>query len=84
MLPLAPRIQGADHPVAALAEYAAAIPAPGLLRRPRHAEAPVITMDAADAAGLETERVELRRDRLLSRKRWQFGLREEVVLRGPV
>jgi hypothetical protein len=44
--------------------------------------APVTTLDAADARafGLDYRRVEMRRDALASRRRWQFNLREEAVL----
>jgi len=44
--------------------------------------APVVTMTAVDARGfdLQIQRVEMRRDALASRHRWQFVLREEAVL----
>jgi CRISPR system Cascade subunit CasD len=43
---------------------------------------PVVTLDAADARqfGLTYQRVEMRRDALANRARWQFNLREEAVL----
>jgi hypothetical protein len=39
-------------------------------------------MTAADARdfGLPIQRVEMRRDALASRRRWQFAVREEAVL----
>ena len=83
MLPLAPRPIEAVDPVAALAARAAACSPPeaSLLRRAR--QEPSVTMDAADALAfdLPVARRELRRDRLASRRRWQFALREEAVVR---
>ncbi len=83
MLPLAPRRIEAADPAAALAARAGACSAPeaSLLRRAR--QDPQVTMDAADALtfDLPIARRELRRDRLASRRRWQFGLREEAVVR---
>ncbi len=86
MLPLAPELPEAENPVDALAARAAALAAWAraecvwpLLRR----YAPVVTLDAADAQrmSLPVQRVEVRRDRIASRRRWQFGLRQEAVLR---
>jgi hypothetical protein len=39
-------------------------------------------MTAADACefGLRFQRVEMRRDAVASRQRWQFGLREDAIL----
>ena len=81
MLPLAPRLEEAVNPAAALASRAANGPEPERqLSRPP--EAPVVTMSAADARqfGLKFDRVEIRRDAVLSRRRWQFGLREDAIL----
>lgn len=83
MLPFAPALTDAADPVAALAarsaeELTRATAPP----RPSRAGPPVVALDAADA-GDQALRVELRRDRLASRRRWQFGLREEAVLKGP-
>lgn len=86
-LPLAPRIEPAANAVAALrarrAEAAEASVHAQLL--PRWRNEPLLALDAADVPAdhpgrLRTER---RRDALLSRTRWQFGLRDEVVLRWP-
>jgi hypothetical protein len=81
MLPLAPEIEPASDPVAALAARAERDRGLQLLRM-RLATHPVITVDAADARqfDLPHRRVELRRDSLASRQRWQFNLREEAVL----
>jgi CRISPR system Cascade subunit CasD len=80
-LPLDPRIAESADPVAALAERAASDPGLALLGTPS-TEAPVVTLDRADAVafGLAVQRVELRRDEPQSRRRWQFNLREEAVL----
>jgi CRISPR system Cascade subunit CasD len=84
MLPLAPRREQAADPAAALAIRAAAGPGPERqLFRP---SGPVVAMTAADARhfGLPINRIEIRRDRVVSRRRWQFALREEAVLAvGP-
>jgi len=83
MLPLAPDICEAEDAVAALAACAAAELARGTAPpRPPRAGPPVVALDAALAAD-RALRVEMRRDRLVSRRRWQFGLREEAVLKGP-
>jgi CRISPR system Cascade subunit CasD len=85
MLPLAPRLTDAADPVAALEVHAQQEKARGLLRSFYFSGSPTITLDAADAAhfGLHVRRVELRRDRIASRRRWQFALREEAVLEQP-
>jgi CRISPR system Cascade subunit CasD len=82
MLPLAPRRIEAANPAAALAARAAARPPPEASLLPRAQQQPQVTMDAADAHAfnLPVARTELRRDRLASRHRWQFALREEAVL----
>ncbi|MGH7046609.1 MAG: type I-E CRISPR-associated protein Cas5/CasD [Stellaceae bacterium] len=85
MLPLAPRLHSAPHPVAALSERAEHGPEPErqMLRQTR--AAPVVTMTRSDALffGLEFDRVEIRRDAIASRRRWQFALREDAVLSAP-
>jgi len=83
MLPLAPVIADAADAVAALATHAAAQVGKGLLPRAPQPGPVVIAMDAADVGNHEVQRVELRRDRLASRRRWQFLLREEAVLAAP-
>ena len=81
MLPLAPVRTEAAHPVAALTDRANGGPEPErqlvLFRL-----AAAVTMTAADAHdfGLPIQRVEIRRDAVASRRRWQFALREEAVL----
>jgi CRISPR system Cascade subunit CasD len=82
MLPLAPRRIAAADPAAALAARAAARLGPESSLLPRTTLHPQVTMDAADAAAfdLPVARTEIRRDRLASRHRWQFALREEAVL----
>jgi CRISPR system Cascade subunit CasD len=81
MLPLSPEIEAATDPAAALAARAERDRGLQLLSL-RLAADPVVTLDAADARlfGLPYRRVELRRDALASRLRWQFNLREEAVL----
>ena len=81
MLPLSPEIEAAADPAAALAARAERDRGLQLLSL-RPAADPVVTLDAADARlfGLPYRRVELRRDALASRQRWQFNLREEAVL----
>ncbi len=81
MLPLAPEIEPASDPVAALAARAERDRGLQLLWL-RPVTDPVVTLDVADARqfDLPYRRVELRRDALASRQRWQFNLREEAVL----
>ena len=81
MLPLSPEIEAAADPAAALAARAGRDRGLRLLSLGPAAD-PVVTLDAADARlfGLQYHRVELRRDALGSRQRWQFNLREEAVL----
>ncbi len=87
-LPLAPRVaEAADAQTALLVRHADGPEAAltvrgGLTLRDAHADLPqppVITMDASLASG-QVRRIEYRRDQPLSRRRWQFGLREEAVL----
>jgi CRISPR system Cascade subunit CasD len=81
MLPLAPQIGPASDPAAALAAHAERETGLRLLTlRPN--KDPAVTLDAADARrfSLPYRRVEMRRDVLASRRRWQFNLREEAVL----
>lgn len=97
-LPLAPSLEVAEDPVAALERRQdhgpeASLTVPG--SRSRHRvpplrdvladppAAPLIVLDAADAAGHpRLLRTEMRRDQPRSRRRWQFDLRQEAVLRG--
>jgi len=85
MLPMAPLQIEAANPVAALAQRATEGPEPErhLLRGP---SAAVTTMTASEARefDLPIQRIEMRRDALASRRRWQFTLREEAILSdGP-
>jgi CRISPR system Cascade subunit CasD len=82
-LPLAPAIGNADTPVAALAVRAET--GPERLWRDTlgiaAAGAAIVAMDANDwSAGLATLRTERRRDAPLSRRRWQFALRDEIIV----
>jgi CRISPR system Cascade subunit CasD len=81
MLPLAPEIEDASDPAAALATRAERDAGLRLLGLCAHAD-PVVALDAADARrwALPYRSVEMRRDALASRRRWQFALREEAVL----
>ncbi len=81
MLPLAPHRQEAADPVAALEARSATGPdvERQLVRTPTQAS---VTMTAADARSfsLPVQRVEIRRDEIASRRRWQFLLREDAVV----
>jgi CRISPR system Cascade subunit CasD len=81
MLPMVPRLAEATDPVAALAERAERGPEPERRLLPRRS-ASLVAMEAADARAfrLPIQRVEIRRDIVASRRRWQFGLREEALL----
>jgi CRISPR system Cascade subunit CasD len=82
-LPLAPRTVPAPSPVMALAARAATGPERDW-RAALGIGAPagaVVAMDAnAWSADLPVLRIERRRDAPLSRRRWQFGLRDEIVV----
>jgi len=80
MLPLAPRLVEAFNPLTALSDRVAAGPEPE--RQLQGKRSGIITMTASEARefALPIERIELRRDALVSRRRWQFTLREEAVL----
>lgn len=90
-LPLWPRIVEAADPLAALAMRVADAPVPErvvrhAVRPPHGAAQPTVALDAADADDLSeaqapTLRIEQRRDVVTSRARWQFGLREEAIVR---
>ena len=85
MLPLAPRREEAADPNAALAARAASGPAPER-EFCRLSDAAVVTMSAVDARQFELkfDRIEIRRDAVKSRRRWQFALREDAILAsGP-
>jgi CRISPR system Cascade subunit CasD len=80
MLPMAPRRVEAINPLAALSDRVNDGPVPErqLLER----RSAVTTMSASEALefDLRIERIEVRRDALASRRRWQFSLREEAIL----
>jgi CRISPR system Cascade subunit CasD len=80
MLPLAPALIDAPDAVAALAARSHDQASLDLLLWPGGADRPVVTLDAADAGDHRVQRIEMRRDRPASRRRWQFALREEAVL----
>lgn len=90
-LPLGPSIaHAADPPTALLARHSEGPEAKLVLAKGRNlrtvlADAPgeaIIVLDAADVDRNDPRlrRIELRRDQLRSRRRWQFDLREEAVL----
>jgi CRISPR system Cascade subunit CasD len=81
-LPLAPAVAEAVGPVAALAARAETGPERMLRASLRVASAsPIVAMDANDwSSDLTILRTERRRDAPLSRRRWQFALRDEIVV----
>lgn len=81
-LPMKPVLAEHDDPVAALAARAAEGPERHFVSRSQAME---VVLDRADVpAGMQPSRIELRRDALVSRTRWQFALREEAVIAiGP-
>jgi CRISPR system Cascade subunit CasD len=81
-LPMKPMLFAHDDPVAALAARAAEGPERGFVSKSQPRE---VVLDRADVpAGMQPSRIELRRDALVSRARWQFALREEAVIAvGP-
>lgn len=83
-LPLAPLVIDAEDVLAAFAARAAAALEPEqCLRQTVRATPGVVTMDADAAEAPRVLRIEQRRDGLASRKRWQFALRAEAILRPP-
>lgn len=82
--PMAPRVQEAADPRAALGAAMAEPREEALRARMGWARpgTPEVAMDAADARAFDLPilRVERRRDALASRARWQFELREEAIL----
>jgi CRISPR system Cascade subunit CasD len=96
-LPLAPNIDEADDAVAALLARHEVGPEHKWrddFAGPQHGEL-VIVLDAPNKNALpgdpgyvapddqRARRIEIRRDQLRSRKRWQFDLRQELVLGVP-
>jgi len=88
MLPTDPRIVEADDVFQAFSRRDALIAAdPGIsnfLRR-RHLDSRphTVALDAEARSACGPARIEKRRDELLDRGRWQFGLREEAVIAWP-
>jgi CRISPR system Cascade subunit CasD len=83
-LPLHPLLLDAPSPAQAFAAREAhAGPPERALRQLLQARAGAVTVDAEAAEKSDIVRVERRRDRLVSRARWQFSLRDEAVLRRP-
>jgi CRISPR system Cascade subunit CasD len=83
MLPLSPHRHEAADPAAALSLRDANGPEPE--RQLSRSSGPaVVTMTVADVRefDLKFARVEIRRDAVRSRRRWQFALREDAVLAG--
>lgn len=81
-LPLAPTVLDAADAEAALAAREAAACGPEReLRRLLRAKPGVVALDADAADSARVLRIERRRDRVSSRVRWQFALRDEAVLR---
>jgi CRISPR system Cascade subunit CasD len=81
MLPMAPRIEQATDPAAALTMRAAAGPQPE--RQFTGFGPPLVTMSASDARqfdDLNINHIESRRDAVASRRRWQFALRQDAIL----
>jgi CRISPR system Cascade subunit CasD len=85
-LPPAPRIVAADTLTEAFASFDAEMPeAERDLRRRRmllpHAGPVHADADAREwlGEGLKLRRIERRRDAIVSRRRWQFGLRDELI-----
>lgn len=81
-LPMKPMLAEHQDPIAALAARAAEGPERGFVSTSKAME---VVLDLADVpAGMQPRRIELRRDALVSRTRWQFALREEAVIAiGP-
>lgn len=81
-LPLGAQLLEAADATEAFALREQAAPAPErALRRLLRAGAGTVTMDAEAATPAHIQRIERRRDRIASRTRWQFALRDEAVLR---
>ena len=80
MLPMAPRRAEAVNPVQALTERANDGPEPERVMLGTRSAVTTMTASEARAFDLQIDRIELRRDALASRRRWQFALREEAVL----
>jgi CRISPR system Cascade subunit CasD len=85
--PLAAKVLTAETILAAFAAYDALTPDHRALAERLYGGVPhgEITVDAAlrDFCGSGVERQEIRRDQLVSRRRWQFEPRTECVIRKP-
>ena len=81
-LPLDPRlIEAADAPAALAARAELAEEPEALLYRRLRASPGTVALDPDGLAAADVARLERRRDRLVSRRRWQFAEREEAILR---
>jgi hypothetical protein len=85
MLPMDPRIVEAEDVFEAFARRDALIATDArisafLFRRGLEPRARTVALDAEARASAGPARIEKRRDALLDRGRWQFGLREEAVI----
>jgi CRISPR system Cascade subunit CasD len=83
MLPMTPRIVEAEEPLEAFRVYDGGESEGAIrFRKERHATAMPrsIALDAAASASSNQGRLEKRRDAIVHRTRWQFGLREEVIV----
>lgn len=78
-LPVAPQLVEADHILAAFAAREPAWPEQRLAQILRASPGDVAT-DEDGASGNHAKRRERRRDAIVHRGRWQFGLRDELVL----
>ena len=80
-LPLAPKISTHPDPAAALAAHWHEAASPeNTIRRTLRARPGDIVLDRADAEN--PARIEFIRDQPISRRRWQFALREAAILHG--
>ena len=80
-LPLAPRIGNHSHATKALAaHWREAAEQEAVIRRALRAKPGDILLERRDAEN--PARVEFARDQPISRRRWQFGLREVAILHG--
>lgn len=88
MLPMDPRIVEADDAFDAFARRDALIAADAgisnfLRERQLEPHPHTVALDAEARPSSDPARIEKRRDALLDRGRWQFGLREEAVIAWP-
>ncbi|MBL6082426.1 type I-E CRISPR-associated protein Cas5/CasD [Belnapia sp. T18] len=85
-LPFGPQVKATDTPVAVLIDRRLHGPEVQFSFAPNsRVPSPYVAMDEEDAlaAGLQPSRVEERRDNLLNRGKWLFGMRREAILYVP-